>query len=269
MGFLKSLKKSVVGKALDTLTVALAHPVKTATAIVSKKTTVKGVIKEHFAQPLSKQITQTVVGTASIAATIAGGAAVGAFGKAAQAGKVATIARTAALGGAKAVSKTAAANPIKTAIGVPVATGLLIKSPSTRKAAATILSPSANVERGMKAAAIIEGTGTSGSKVLGAAKVAGLIGAGAAAAVVLPKVVSAVKDKIVKIKAPGQAEVVFTPEAAAMPKATTPVQTTPGEIKPQVAPAAKNGTPPIKVSQKVNVSVRNSKRYINAIAVSN
>jgi len=90
MGLLSSIGKGIA-KVLDTTTVALAHPVKTITAVVSPKTTINDVIKSHFEQPLSKQITQTVIGTAAIAGTIVGGAAIG---TATKAGTLGTLAKS-------------------------------------------------------------------------------------------------------------------------------------------------------------------------------
>jgi hypothetical protein len=90
MGLLSSIGKGIA-KVLDTTTVALAHPVKTITAVVSPKSTINDVIKSHFEQPLSKQITQTVIGTAGIAATVVGG---GAIATASKAGSLGTLAKS-------------------------------------------------------------------------------------------------------------------------------------------------------------------------------
>jgi hypothetical protein len=67
MSILSSIGK-IATNALNTLTVAFVHPVKTAVAVVSPKSTVKDVIEEHFNQPLSKQLTETVVRTGEYAA---------------------------------------------------------------------------------------------------------------------------------------------------------------------------------------------------------
>jgi len=76
------VKNSVVGKALDVLTVSIAHPVKTIEAVISPKITVNDVIKDSFSKPLLSQISSTVLGTAAIAGTIVAGAAVGTAAKA-------------------------------------------------------------------------------------------------------------------------------------------------------------------------------------------
>lgn len=90
MGFLSSVGKflttnpvgKVITKTLDTATVVLAHPIQTATAIVSKKSTVQDVVTSHFAQPVGKQVKDILLGTAGIAATVVGGVAIGGAAKA-------------------------------------------------------------------------------------------------------------------------------------------------------------------------------------------
>lgn len=61
-----------VSNAMDTLTVAFNHPFKTIGAIFSPKTTIAGVKKEHFAQPIATQVGETVVATAGYAAAVVG-----------------------------------------------------------------------------------------------------------------------------------------------------------------------------------------------------
>ena len=81
MGLFSSIG-GAIAKGLDYLTVGFVHPIKTAEAILSPKTTVAGVIQEHFAQPLGKQIPETVLAGVGYAGAVLGGAAVGAAAKA-------------------------------------------------------------------------------------------------------------------------------------------------------------------------------------------
>ena len=60
----------VIAPTLDFTTVALVHPLQTAVAIVSPKSTIAQVEQAHFSQPLSKQIQETVVSTVAIGATV-------------------------------------------------------------------------------------------------------------------------------------------------------------------------------------------------------
>jgi len=124
MGILSSIGKGIA-KVLDTTTVAIAHPVKTLTAIVSPKTTVNDLITEHFSQPLSKQITQTVYGTVGIAATVATAGASGLLGKAAAASKPAQIAATAV----KSLIPTTKKGALTAAVVAPIAISAAVSNP--------------------------------------------------------------------------------------------------------------------------------------------
>jgi hypothetical protein len=130
MGLLSSIGKFVttnpVGKAiaktLDVTTVALAHPIQTATAVVSKKSTVNDVITAHFAQSQKEQIKDIVLGTAGIAASVVGGAAIGGAAKAGTlAPKVATV--------AKALIPTTVKGKVIAAVAAPVVVGAVAKEP--------------------------------------------------------------------------------------------------------------------------------------------
>lgn len=129
MGLLSSLG-SVATKALNTLTVAIAHPIETTKAVVSSKTTVQDVITKHFDQPLTKQITQTVLGTAGIAATIAGGAAISTAAKAGTLlSKTATVAKALVPATTKGKVVAAAVAPI-VATAVIQKPSLIVEAPS-------------------------------------------------------------------------------------------------------------------------------------------
>jgi len=121
MGLLSSIGKGIA-KALDVTTVALAHPIQTATAVVSKKSTVQDVITAHFAQPLKEQIKDVVLGTAGIAATVVGGAAIGGAAKAGTlAPKVVSV--------AKALIPATAKGKVIAAVAAPVVIGAIAKEP--------------------------------------------------------------------------------------------------------------------------------------------
>lgn len=121
MGLLSSIGKGIA-KGLDVLTVSLAHPVQTATAIVSKKSTVQDVVTSHFAQPLPEQIKDIVLGTASIAATVVGGAAIGG------AAKAGTLAPKAISIG-KALIPTTLKGKAVAAVAAPIVIGAVAKEP--------------------------------------------------------------------------------------------------------------------------------------------
>lgn len=82
-----AVKKSVVGKALDFLTVGFNRPIATATSLIQGKGAYEKLVETEFNKPLGKQITGTVISTAGYAAAIlTAGAAAGA----AKAGTLAT-----------------------------------------------------------------------------------------------------------------------------------------------------------------------------------
>jgi len=128
MGLLSSIGKGIA-KVLDTATVAIAHPVKTATALVSDKSTVKEVIQEHFSQPLSTQLKQTILGTVGIAATVV------------TAGKVGAAAKAGTL--VKSITPTTIKGKVITAVAAPLAVGAVINQP--KKVAEAILKTPASL----------------------------------------------------------------------------------------------------------------------------
>lgn len=124
MGILSSIGKGIT-KVLDTTTIALAHPIKTVTAVVSSKSTLEDVKKEHFSQSLAKQITQTITGTAAIAATVATAGATGVLGKAAAASAPAKAVVTAA----KILIPKTTKQAVVTAAVAPVVATAIISNP--------------------------------------------------------------------------------------------------------------------------------------------
>lgn len=142
MGLLSSVGKfltttktgKAISKTLDTLTIAVAHPVQTATAIVSKKSTLKDVTTAHFAQSQKEQIKDIIVGAVGIGATILGGAAVGA------AAKAGTLAPK-ALAVGKALIPATAKGKVIAAVAAPVVIGAVAKEP-TKSIKAAVSAPS-------------------------------------------------------------------------------------------------------------------------------
>lgn len=119
MGWLQKLGEKVVfskfGKVMDTFSAVFSNPIKAITAVVSKKTTIKQLTKEHFEKPLSAQITKTVLATAGYASVLFAGSAV-------------------ATKGVGAVAKTLIPATLKGkvigAIVAPIAIGAVIQSPA-------------------------------------------------------------------------------------------------------------------------------------------
>jgi len=124
-----------VAPVMDPLTVAFVHPVKTVKAIFGP-TTLKQVEEEHFAQPLKKQITQTVLAGVGYASLAVGA---GAIGGAAKAGTLATAAKT-------LIPKTLKGKAIA-AVAAPVVIGAVINQPA-KIAEAVVKTPSALVNVG-------------------------------------------------------------------------------------------------------------------------
>jgi len=127
MGLLSSIKGSIVGKALDTLSAAFIKPGDTLQAVFSKDKTIDDVIKKVDSQSLTKNITSTVVNTAVAAGVVVG------FGAVASAAKAGTLIPTAT----KVLSATA--NKPKLLIGAAVAAPVVIGAVSQNplKAAST------------------------------------------------------------------------------------------------------------------------------------
>lgn len=154
---------------LDTATVALAHPIQTATAVVSSKSTINDVITSHFSQPLSTQIKQTVLGTAGIAATIV------TAGAATSAAKAGTL--------LPALIPSTTKGKIIAAVAAPVVVGAVVNQPA-KAAAAIAKTPAALANVGGNIANLAANPSIEGVKNLvkeNPVIVGGAIAAGAAA----------------------------------------------------------------------------------------
>lgn len=266
MGLLKTIGKGIA-KALDVTTVSIAHPIKTATAVVSKKSTVQDVVTAHFAQPLKKQVTDIVLGTAGIASTIVGGAAIGG---AAKAGTLAPKVATAA----KALIPTTTKGKVIAAVAAPIVVGAVAKEP-VKSAQAVAKAPSELAQFGGDVATFAANPSLTTAKeivkespVISAVAAAGILGG--AATKILPAIATTQQTKAIEqqtkaieaatsnVTTGGQA-IVTTPLAPQTP--ITP------ETKPLIATAgskpstkrkkrsSKAVTQPIK--QSVNVIVAN------------
>lgn len=180
MGLLSSIGKGIA-KGLDVLTVSLAHPIQTATAVVSPKTTVNQVVQAHFAQPLGEQIKDIVLGTASIAATVVGGAAVGGAAKAGTLlPKVASVAKT--------LIPTTLKGKAIAAVAAPVVIGAVASQP-LKSIQAVAKTPGALVNVGGNVANLIAEPSLANAKTLISENPIIVGGAAAAAAIVGAKTI--------------------------------------------------------------------------------
>jgi hypothetical protein len=120
-----------VAPVMNVATVSFVHPVQTVQAIISPTKTVAQVVEKHFEQPLSKQITETVVQTAVYATAVLGAGAVAAKGVA---------------GAASALIPETLKGKVIAGIAAPVVLGAVISKPSeTLGAVAELPSGLANV----------------------------------------------------------------------------------------------------------------------------
>lgn len=119
MGWLQKLGEKVVyskfGSVMNTASAVFSNPIKSITAIVSSKSTIKDVTTAHFEKPLSAQITKTVLATAGYASVLYAGGAVATKG----AGVVAKSLIPATLKG-KVIG----------AVATPLVLGAVIQSPA-------------------------------------------------------------------------------------------------------------------------------------------
>jgi len=280
MGWLKELATKAVkfvAPVMDPLTVAFVHPIQTIKAITGP-TTMKQLEAEHFAQPLSKQITETVMSTIGYGTAIVGGAAIGG------AAKAGTLAASAA----KLIPTTLKGKVIGV-IAAPVVIGAVIKEPGkTAEAIAKAPGALANVGGNVagfiaepsieKAKAIV----TENPVIVGAVAAVAVI-AGAKAilpAIVTSKQIEATKEQTAAIEAvtktmqpgvlPGETPGGLIPEKTMITDEGKPVTTqtstiTTGKRKRRKAKAAIS--PSIRQNVQVIVSNRSvgieNKRYLN------
>jgi len=269
MGLLSSIGKGIA-KSLDVLTVSLAHPIATATAVVSKKSTVQDVITQHFAQPLKSQIKDIVLGTAGIASTVVAGAAVG---TAAKAGTLAPAA-------AKLIPSTLKGKVIA-AVAAPVVVGAVVNQPvksltTVAKAPSELATFGGGIANFAASPSIESGKQlVSESPLLASA--AGLLIAGGAVAKLAPAIATARQTEAIQEQTQAmldQKEITvidksadfktmpsesLAPQAPVAPQTQKTSATTPKKRKKHVS------KPTItSVSQRVNVIVANkqSNKYI-------
>lgn len=280
MGLLSSIgnkvKNSIVGKALDTLSVAVAHPVQTIGAIISPDKTVKDVATAHFSQPLGKQITETVIGGAALIGTVAGGAAV------AGAARAGTLAPTAISVGKSLIPETTKGKVIA-AVATPVVVGAVINQPKA-VAQAVAETPGNLANFGGNVANLVAEPSKENLKTLVQENPLITAGAGAAAALIVGKGVASTVATVsntmaVKENTKASQDTPLPTVAAALPETKTssgavaaaPVASatpvTP-ETKPLLATAggsstsgtrrkARKSTKPTAINQKVNILINN------------
>jgi len=255
------VKKSVVGKALDTLSAAFIAPVDTFKAAISKDKSISDVIKQVEAKPLSEKVTATILTTATIGA--------GAYG----------ISRVAAGKGAALVSSLiprTATGKIAAALTLPVVAGAVVGKPELIQEIPKIPAQSFEFAKGIaKGESIIE---TIKQNPFGAVVVGGL------GAIVVGKAVGGVATALTT------KEILEKSSSENLPKtrpdgdiSTKQIDTNP--ILPQI-PATQRVDTPARVSggakrktykklspsvnQKVNIMISNKnlnsrtyKRYLN------
>lgn len=137
MSVISTLKKigAAVTKPAPIVAAAETHP-------ISYIKDPKGTVKEFLKQPLGVQMVEGAIA----------GASLGALGT----GKLPAIAKFVAKTAAPIVATKAGA--ITAAVTVPFATGALVASSTTRKVAAEVINPIANLERGAKFVETIKGS---------------------------------------------------------------------------------------------------------------
>jgi hypothetical protein len=244
-----------IAPVMNVATVSFVHPVQTVQAIISPTKTVAQVVETHFAQPLPKQITETVVQTAVYASAVLGAGAVAAKG----------VAGTAA----SLIPETLKGKVIA-AVAAPVVLGAVISKPlETLGAVAELPSGLANV--GANIAGLVTDPSIASAKTLitenplivgTAAAAAAILGAKAILpAIVGAKQIEAIQEQTEAIKeAGGKPVVIETGETIAPTAPITP------KTERVVTTAAKTSTkkrksslkaPTQNISQRVNVLVAN------------
>lgn len=257
---LTKVVKSPFGKVMDTFSAVFTHPIKAATAIVSKKSTIKGVTKAHFEQPLKTQITQTILTTGGYVATLYAGAAVATKGLAASVG---TLIPTTLKG------------KVIAAVVAPVALGAVIKSPEL--VGKTLSAPAELAQFGGDVASFAADPSLAGAKqiitesplISAGIAAAGLVIGGAAVSGVLQR--QEMKKQTAALEASAAAAAMggkgfYSGESPILPERTS--------VSPTRAPSKRRRatkTPSVRQSLRVNIinkpvatGVRIlNKRYIN------
>lgn len=264
MGLLSSIGKGIA-KSLDVLTVSLAHPIATATAVVSKKSTVQDVVTSHFAQPLKEQVKDIVLGTAGIAATVVAGAAVG---TAAKAGTLAPAA-------AKLIPSTTKGKVIA-AVAAPAVIGAVVNQP-VKSLTTVAKAPSELAQFGGDIANFAATPSVESGKQLVTqspllASAAGLLIAGGAVSKLAPAIATARQTEAIQEQTQAildQKEITVVDKSAEF-KAMPSNQIAPtSEVAPQVQSVSKGATTPKKRKKTVSKPVIASMRQNVNVIVSN
>jgi hypothetical protein len=254
------------------------HPIKTTEAIISKDKTIQGVIKEHFAQPLPTQISQTLLSTVGYATALIGG---GAIATAAKAGTI----KTAVVQGAKSLIPTTTKGRITAAIAAPVVVGAISKQPvASLKFVAK--APGELSQFGGDVASFATNPSLESAKqiikespVISAA--AGLVIVGGAAKAIIPAIATARQTEAIQEQTEAIKGVSALPAATKEEKAISVMPAQPATLA-QTQTISKTSVrvhrkprikeKPLNVSQRVNVIVSNNKtekKYLNTIVLKN
>lgn len=136
-------KATGADKVLDFATVAFTQPLATAKAVIAGGGAVKALEQKSFAQPLSTQITKTVVATAGYAAaTLAAG------------GAAAAIAEKGIVGAATALIPATTKGKVIAAVAAPISLGAIISQPE-KTLGAVASAPSALANFGGNVATLV------------------------------------------------------------------------------------------------------------------
>lgn len=265
-----AIVNSPVGKVMDYVTAGFVHPVATVKAAISPTQTIqKDVIEPHFAQPLKKQVTETVMATVGYVGAVLGGAAIrGAATAGTLAPKAATI--------AKSLIPTTIKGKVIAAVAAPVALGAVINQPA-KTLEAVAKTPSALANVGGNIANVIADPSLANAKALITENPVIVGGAAAAAAIagaktILPaittsRLINATEEQTEAIEAATAGITVidksqqfktmpYVPETAPITPKTEAVKE--GVTKPSTKRKRRSSKAvPQNISQRVNVVVAN------------
>lgn len=225
-------------KVADPVLTAIANPIKSVKAAISKKTTFKDVQREFFQQSKAKQ-------SFDFATSVLTLGSLGGAGLAAKAGKLGpaivragtSIKRSGpklVASGIKSLVPSTTKGKLVAAVAAPAAIGALTSSPTLRKATVKTLSPVENIRRGKELGGILEKSPQKKDISNVVAKGA-LLGGGAALAaggLILGKNILDKKSKVLPITKPDQKPLTPQTNVQQTPAASAPTfKAVPGEVK--------------------------------------
>lgn len=166
---------------------------------------------------------------------------------------------------AKAVIPKTTKGKLIAAVAVPTAIGALQSSPTARKTALNLVNPAENIKRGQALGGALEKSPDK-SKLAEIATKGAILGGGAAALAAIPFVIGKVKGKEKEPQPITVKDMEGNILASSEPALATVPATTTGQIKatqPSRRRKSKQSIQNISQRVSVNVSQRNSKKYLN------